>query len=80
MRLRIAAVPVLGLILSAAAVFAQPGPLYDIVIRNGRLLDGNGNPWVEADVAIKVDEAMRAGAGRVLRGAGYEAVAGRGHP
>jgi len=26
---------------------------YDIVIRGGRILDGAGNPWVEADVAVK---------------------------
>jgi N-acyl-D-amino-acid deacylase len=25
---------------------------YDLVIRNGRLLDGEGNPWIRADVAI----------------------------
>lgn len=25
---------------------------YDVVIRNGRVLDGSGNPWVAADVAI----------------------------
>jgi len=28
-------------------------PAYDLVIRNGRMLDGQGNPWVRADVAIK---------------------------
>jgi N-acyl-D-aspartate/D-glutamate deacylase len=28
-------------------------PAYDIVIRNGRVLDGAGNPWILADVAIK---------------------------
>src|SRR5258707_3533030 len=26
---------------------------YDVVIRNGRVLDGNGNPWIAADVAIR---------------------------
>lgn len=26
--------------------------IYDIVIRNGRVLDGAGNPWIAADVAI----------------------------
>lgn len=30
-----------------------PPPQYDIVIRHGRVLDGAGNPWVRADVAIK---------------------------
>ncbi len=26
---------------------------YDIVIRNGRVIDGTGNPWIRADVGIK---------------------------
>ncbi|MBK5186932.1 MAG: amidohydrolase family protein [Gemmatimonadaceae bacterium] len=29
-----------------------PAP-YDVVIRNGRVLDGAGNPWIRADVAIR---------------------------
>ncbi|MBY0509241.1 MAG: alpha/beta fold hydrolase [Rhodospirillaceae bacterium] len=32
---------------------AVTGAAYDVVIRNGKLLDGSGNPWVGADVAIK---------------------------
>jgi N-acyl-D-aspartate/D-glutamate deacylase len=28
-------------------------PAYDIVIRGGRVLDGMGNPWIRADVAIE---------------------------
>lgn len=44
----------LWLLLSLAGdALAQPEPQYDVVIRNGRLLDGEGNPWVRADVAIK---------------------------
>jgi N-acyl-D-aspartate/D-glutamate deacylase len=39
---------------SAIALTAQaPTPAYDLVIRNGRVLDGMGNPWIAADVAIK---------------------------
>ncbi len=55
MRIRVVAAATWGFILSiaAAAAFAQSAPIYDLVIRNGRLLDGNGNPWVKADVAIK---------------------------
>ena len=30
-----------------------PSTDYDLVIRNGRVLDGAGNPWIAADVAIK---------------------------
>ena len=29
------------------------GTPYDVVIRNGRVLDGAGNPWIRADVAIR---------------------------
>ena len=47
----------IGMILSSLlpiGLTAQvPEPLYDIVIRNGRVLDGAGNPWILADVAIK---------------------------
>lgn len=31
---------------------ADTAPAYDVVIRNGRVLDGAGNPWILADVAI----------------------------
>jgi N-acyl-D-amino-acid deacylase len=60
MRLQIAAgTCALGLILAAvggaaaSGATAPPKPMYDVVIRNGRVLDGLGNPWVRADVAIK---------------------------
>ena len=36
-------------------------PLYDLVIRNGRVLDGAGNPWILADVAIKDGRFVRIG-------------------
>jgi len=39
---------------------AQTGD-YDIVIRNGRVLDGGGNPWILADVAIKDERFVRVG-------------------
>lgn len=28
-------------------------PSYDLLIKNGRVLDGSGNPWVRADVAVE---------------------------
>ncbi len=34
---------------------------YDIVIRNGRVLDGAGNPWIAADVAIKDGRFVKIG-------------------
>src|SRR5215472_5768527 len=42
----------LALLLSSAAVFGQQ---YDILIRNGRVVDGTGNPWVYADIGITGD-------------------------
>jgi len=62
MKSRIAAAT-LGLVLSAAcsSALAQPAPMYDIVIRNGHLLDGDGNPWVNADVAIKDGRFVKIG-------------------
>jgi dihydroorotase/N-acyl-D-amino-acid deacylase len=41
--------------LAAAPVPAQPAPAqpsYDILIRGGRIVDGSGNPWYLADVAV----------------------------
>jgi N-acyl-D-aspartate/D-glutamate deacylase len=37
----------------AAAGRADSASVYDVVIRNGRVLDGEGNPWIRADVAIR---------------------------
>ncbi len=43
--------------LVAALFIAAPAGLsaqaYDIVIRNGRVLDGMGNPWIHADIGIR---------------------------
>jgi N-acyl-D-amino-acid deacylase len=44
----------------------QPGrasadTTYDIVIRNGRVLDGEGNPWILADVGIRDGKFARIG-------------------
>ncbi len=48
--------------LIAAPVAGQAElPIYDIVIRNGRVLDGAGNPWIAADVAIKDGRFVRIG-------------------
>src|SRR5258708_36544665 len=62
MKLRIAAASLLGLSLAVGAgALAQPAPMYDVVIRNGRVLDGDGNPWVNADVAIKDGRFVKIG-------------------
>ncbi|HNR73710.1 MAG TPA: D-aminoacylase [Cyclobacteriaceae bacterium] len=35
--------------------------LYDLVIRNGKVIDGSGNPWFYADVAIQNGKVVRIG-------------------
>jgi N-acyl-D-amino-acid deacylase len=34
---------------------------YDVVIRNGRVLDGEGNPWILADVGIRAGKFAKIG-------------------
>ncbi|HET9706125.1 MAG TPA: amidohydrolase family protein [Vicinamibacterales bacterium] len=43
---------VLAAALLSASVAAQPPP-YDLLIRSGRVLDGTGNPWFPADIAVR---------------------------
>lgn len=53
----------------AGAVPAQESPpaqKFDVLIRQGRVLDGSGNPWVRADVGIRGDRIAAIGD---LRGA-----------
>lgn len=47
--------------LLAGSVAAMPQAGYDIIITNARVLDGCGNPWVAANIAIKGDRVARIG-------------------
>ncbi len=45
----------------SAPTAAPETPAYDIVIRNGRILDGEGNPWARADLAISNGRIVKIG-------------------
>jgi N-acyl-D-amino-acid deacylase len=47
-------------VIAAAAASAQD-PTYDAVIRNGKVIDGTGNPWFSGDVAIRGDKIVAVG-------------------
>ena len=51
-------VPFVALALTVQAALAQD---HDIIIRNGRVLDGTGNDWFHADIAINGDRIVRIG-------------------
>jgi N-acyl-D-amino-acid deacylase len=53
----------LALACSAPRTCAQnhEPPEYDVIIRNGRIIDGTGNPWYEADLAIAGDRIAAIG-------------------
>ncbi len=59
-----------------ASIIAQtPGSQYDLVIRGGRVLDGAGNPWIIADVAIRDGRFVKIGR---IEGKGRQEIDARG--
>src|SRR5579864_6876943 len=34
---------------------------YDVIIKNGKIIDGSGNPWVSGDIAIRGDRIAKIG-------------------
>jgi N-acyl-D-amino-acid deacylase len=51
------------LLVCAALTLAQSNETgtYDIIIKNGRIIDGSGNPWVSGDIAISGDRIAKIG-------------------
>jgi N-acyl-D-amino-acid deacylase len=55
-------VPYCCFVLSLGAFLLHSAePEYDLVIRNGKIVDGSGNPWFHGDVAIKGDRIISIG-------------------
>ncbi|MBC7965187.1 MAG: D-aminoacylase, partial [Fuerstia sp.] len=48
-------------VLRAPVAAQDAATVYTIVIRNGHVLDGAGNPWIAADVAINDGRIVRVG-------------------
>jgi len=77
MRIPHAAIPsaVVATLLAFVTPSAQTPP-FDLVIRNGRIVDGTGSPWYRADLAVRGDTIARiapridAPAARVIDAAG----------
>jgi dihydroorotase/N-acyl-D-amino-acid deacylase len=44
---------VVGLLVIAVPVCLATGTDYDLIIRNGHVIDGTGSPWYAADIAVK---------------------------
>lgn len=67
----------LGVLAMAAGawVAAQPAGSYDLIIRNGLILDGTGNPWVRGDVAVAGDSI--AAIAPIVRGRGRQEIDAR---
>ena len=57
----LARLTVLALICLWFAACAPPGPRFDLVVRGGSVLDGNGTPAVRADVGIAGDRITAVG-------------------
>ena len=60
------------LLLSCTPAFAAQ---YDLVIRNGKVMDGTGNPWFFADVAVNGDRIAQVGR---VRDSGKREIDGKG--
>src|SRR3954471_2591138 len=68
---------------SCSPVSRRPSPAgeaYDVVIENGRIVDGTGNPWMYGDVAIRGDRIAAVTLPGALRSAtAKQRVDARGH-
>lgn len=76
--MRLLLLPALGLLAVSAIPItsAQPAePEYDLIVRNGRVVDGTGNPWFVGDVAVRGQKIAAVG---VVRGTATRTIDAKG--
>ncbi|MFH1573058.1 MAG: amidohydrolase family protein [Acidobacteriota bacterium] len=61
MRRRAVLLLIVGSLALGGLLLGQGGESYDVVIRNGRVLDGTGNPWQYADIGIRAGRIVAMG-------------------
>jgi N-acyl-D-aspartate/D-glutamate deacylase len=66
----------LALLALLTAPASAADPAYDLLIRNGRIVDGTGNPWFHGDVAVRGDRIVAVG--RAPAGAAKREIDARG--
>jgi len=65
--------PIAALIATLSLVLvAQPAARYDVVVANGAVVDGTGNPWYHGDIGIR--DGRIAAIGSVDRGAAAQVI------
>ena len=52
-------ITLLLLCLFVVSLAAAQAPPYDLILRNGRIVDGSGSAWYRSDVAIRGDTIAR---------------------
>jgi N-acyl-D-amino-acid deacylase len=51
----------LGMLMAITSTASRAQPVADVLIRNGRIIDGSGNNWFYGDVAVKDGKILRIG-------------------
>lgn len=67
---------------SSYSAFRIPQSAFDLIVLNGRVIDGTGNPWFPADIGVRggrivaIGRLNGAGAGRTIDAAGHVVTPG----
>jgi N-acyl-D-aspartate/D-glutamate deacylase len=67
---------ILAILIPVAALPADPESTYDLVIRNGKIVDGTGNPWRHGDLGVRGNKV--AALGKIPAGAAKREIDARG--